>query len=90
MLIMAFLASGSSLLFIYSVPLSVRKSMDRNTPSSSLSLTEVNPRSVAPASFKIDVQNTPLKVLMSGKGALSQTILPHSFPCEEGNILIRY
>ncbi|WP_196297305.1 hypothetical protein [Methanosarcina barkeri] len=36
--------------------------MDRNTPSSSFSLTEVSPRSVAPVSFEIDVQNTPLKV----------------------------
>jgi hypothetical protein len=43
--------------------------MDRNTPSSSFSLTEVNPRSVAPVSFEIDVQNTPLKVLL-GKGIL--------------------
>jgi hypothetical protein len=64
MLIIAFFASGSSFRFMYSVPRSVRKSMDRNTPSSSFSLTEVNPRSVAPVSFEIDVQNTPLKVLL--------------------------
>ncbi|MDD4523112.1 MAG: hypothetical protein PHW84_09465 [Methanosarcina sp.] len=44
--------------------------MERSTPSSSLSLTEVSPRSVAPVSFKIDVQNTPLKVPISGKGTL--------------------
>lgn len=70
MQITVFFASGSSFLFMYSVPRSVRKSMDRNTPSSSFSLTEVNPRSVAPVSFEIDVQNTPLKIYIGKRHTL--------------------
>jgi hypothetical protein len=65
--------------------------MDRSTPSSSLSLTEVNPRFVAPVSFKVDVQNTPQKDLISGKGTLkpdNSACTP--FPVKKAGITIRY
>jgi hypothetical protein len=54
--------------------------MDRNTPSSSLSLTEINPRSVAPVSLKMDIMNTPSKIFISGKEIQSETSLPATCP----------